>query len=60
VHLDDRGNLDITALGHGQAWTSGRIQTISSGLALPRGRDGGEAQVRQPNPSSGLGYWPAF
>jgi hypothetical protein len=24
VHLDGHGNLDITALGHGQSWTSGR------------------------------------
>ena len=24
VHLDGYGNLDITALGHGQSWTSGR------------------------------------
>src|SRR5690348_4807435 len=29
VQLDGHGNLEITALGHGQTWTSGRIQTLS-------------------------------
>lgn len=61
VHLDGHGNLDITALGHGQSWTSGRIQTKSAGFAAPAG---GEMQVtasiKQPNPPNGLGYWPAF
>jgi beta-glucanase (GH16 family) len=61
VHLDGHGNLDITALGQGQTWTSGRIQTISSGFGAPAG---GQmlvtASIRQPAPASGLGYWPAF
>src|SRR6476620_9484859 len=35
VHLDGHGNLDITALGAGQSWTSGRIQTISSDFGAP-------------------------
>jgi beta-glucanase (GH16 family) len=61
VHLDGRGNLDITALGQGQSWTSGRIQTISSDFGAPAGGEMAvTASIRQPNPSSGLGYWPAF
>jgi beta-glucanase (GH16 family) len=61
VHLDGHGHLDITALGHGRSWTSGRIQTKSAGFAAPAG---GEmkvtASILQPDPSNGLGYWPAF
>src|SRR3954453_15325042 len=61
VHLDGHGNLDITALGHGRSWTSGRIQTISSDFGAPAGGETAvTASIRQPNPSSGLGYWPAF
>src|SRR5581483_7332541 len=61
VHLDGNGDLDITALGSGSNWTSGRIQTTSANVGAPAG---GElevtASIEQPNPSSGLGYWPAF
>src|SRR5690242_15372069 len=61
VHLDGNGDLDITALGSGSNWTSGRIQTTSANVGAPAG---GElevtASIQQPNPSSGLGYWPAF
>jgi hypothetical protein len=61
VHLDGNGDLDITALGSGGNWTSGRIQTTSANVGAPAG---GElevtASIEQPNPSSGLGYWPAF
>jgi beta-glucanase (GH16 family) len=61
VHLDGHGNLDITALGNAGAWTSGRIQTISSQFGAPAG---GEMEVSalimQPAVSPGLGYWPAF
>jgi hypothetical protein len=43
------------------SWTSGRIETTSSSFAAPAG---GElevsASIKQPNPGSGLGYWPAF
>jgi len=61
VHLDGHGALDITALGHGQSWTSGRIQTISSNFGAPAGGEMAvTASIRQPNPSNGLGYWPAF
>src|ERR1700735_3573164 len=61
VHLDGNGDLDITALGSGTSWTSGRIQTTTANVGAPAG---GElevtASIEQPNPSSGLGYWPAF
>jgi beta-glucanase (GH16 family) len=61
VHLDGHGNLDITALGQGRTWTSGRIQTVSSGFGAPAGGEMAvTASVRQPSPASGLGYWPAF
>jgi Ricin-type beta-trefoil lectin domain/Glycosyl hydrolases family 16 len=61
VHLDGNGDLDITALGSGSSWTSGRIQTTTANVGAPAG---GElevtASIQQPNPASGLGYWPAF
>ncbi|MBV9795843.1 MAG: ricin-type beta-trefoil lectin domain protein [Actinobacteria bacterium] len=61
VHLDGNGDLDITALGSGSNWTSGRIQTTSANVGAPAG---GElevtASIEQPNPGNGLGYWPAF
>src|SRR4051812_490722 len=61
VHLDGHGSLDITALGHGRSWTSGRIQTIRSDFGAPAGGEMAvTASIRQPNPASGLGYWPAF
>jgi beta-glucanase (GH16 family) len=60
VHLDGRGNLAITALGHGQSWTSGRIQTLGLFGAPAGGEMAVTAAIRQPDPASGLGYWPAF
>jgi beta-glucanase (GH16 family) len=60
VYLDGHGNLDITAVGQGNSWTSGRVQTKRL-FAPPAG---GEmmvtASIKQPAPASGLGYWPAF
>jgi Ricin-type beta-trefoil lectin domain/Glycosyl hydrolases family 16 len=59
VHLDGNGNLDITALGGGSSWTSGRVQTTSANVGAPAG---GELEVTASiqQPSGGLGYWPAF
>jgi hypothetical protein len=59
VHLDGNGNLDITALGGGGSWTSGRVQTTSANVGAPAG---GELEVTASieQPSGGLGYWPAF
>jgi hypothetical protein len=59
VHLDGNGDLDITALGSGSSWTSGRVQTTSANVGAPAG---GELEVTASieQPSGGLGYWPAF
>jgi hypothetical protein len=59
VHLDGNGDLDITALGSGTSWTSGRIQTTTASVGAPAG---GELEVTASiqQPSGGLGYWPAF
>jgi hypothetical protein len=61
VFLDGSGHLVIKAISSGGAWTSGRIQTPTANVGAPAG---GElevtASVEQPNPASGLGYWPAF
>ncbi|MYS23294.1 Beta-glucanase, GH16 family [Streptomyces sp. DvalAA-14] len=61
VHLDGSGHLNITALGSGSNWTSGRIHTPSAVVGAPAG---GKlevvASIQQPNPGNGLGYWPAF
>src|SRR5215472_14939695 len=61
VFLDGGGHLVIKAINSGGAWTSGRIQTNSANVGAPAG---GElevtASIEQPNPSSGVGYWPAF
>jgi Ricin-type beta-trefoil lectin domain/Glycosyl hydrolases family 16 len=61
VHLDGNGNLDITALGSGGNWTSGRVQSTSTAVTAPAG---GmlevTAAIQQPNPGNGVGYWPAF
>jgi beta-glucanase (GH16 family) len=64
VHLDGRGNLDITAVGQGTSWTSGRIQTVTSLSRKFAPPTGGEmmvsASLRQPDAAAGPGYWPAF
>jgi beta-glucanase (GH16 family) len=60
-YLTGHGDLDLTALGSGSTWTSARIQTTSANVGAPAG---GElevtASIKQPDPSGGLGYWPAF
>jgi hypothetical protein len=59
VHLDGNGNLDLTALDNGGAWTSGRVQTTTPNVGAP---SGGELEVTASieQPSDGPGYWPAF
>src|SRR6204780_2093410 len=58
---DGNGPRNVTAVDNGGSWTSGRIETVADDFEAPAG---GEmevsASVEQPNPSSGLGYWPAF
>ncbi|MFC5905723.1 ricin-type beta-trefoil lectin domain protein [Streptacidiphilus monticola] len=61
VHLDGSGHLNITALNSGGSWTSGRIHTPTAVAGAPAGgKLEVTASIQQPNPSSGLGYWPAF
>jgi beta-glucanase (GH16 family) len=61
VHLDGSGHLGITALNSGGNWTSGRIQTTSADVGAPAGgKLEVTASIQQPNPGSGVGYWPAF
>jgi hypothetical protein len=61
VSEDGSGHLNITPVDSGGSWTSGRIETTSDSFEAP---PGGEmevsASIKQPNPSSGVGYWPAF
>ena len=57
VHLDGNGNVDLTAIGGGSSWTSGRVETNAT-VGAPAG--GGELEVTASieQPSGGLGYWP--
>jgi Carbohydrate binding module (family 6)/Ricin-type beta-trefoil lectin domain/Putative Ig domain len=61
VYLDGNGHLDITATDNDGTWTSGRIESTRDDFEAPAG---GEmemtASIEQPDPASGLGYWPAF
>ncbi|MGH3374811.1 MAG: hypothetical protein ACRDP6_08730, partial [Actinoallomurus sp.] len=61
VHLDGNGDLDLTAINNNGTWTSGRIESARDDFEAPAG---GElemtASIEQPNPATGLGYWPAF
>ena len=61
VHLDGNGDLDLTAIDNNGTWTSGRIESTRDDFEAPAG---GElemtASIEQPNPATGLGYWPAF
>jgi beta-glucanase (GH16 family) len=62
VFEDGSGHLVIKPIrdAAGQ-WTSGRVETQSTSFAAPAG---GEmeisASIEQPDPGTGLGYWPAF
>lgn len=60
VHLDGRGDLDITAIGRGTSWTSGRIRTRRTFGPQAGGELMVTASIRQPSPAGGIGYWPAF
>jgi hypothetical protein len=61
VYLDGNGHLVLKAINNGGTWTSGRIESTRDDFQAPAG---GElemsASIQQPNPSGGLGYWPAF
>ncbi len=62
VYQDGQGHLVIKPImNQRHQWTSGRIETQRTDFAAPAG---GQmeitASIQQPNPSGGLGYWPAF
>ncbi|MFD7425656.1 glycoside hydrolase family 16 protein [Streptomyces sp. NPDC059818] len=62
VYQDGSGHLVIKpvrdASGH---WTSGRVETQRTDFAAPAGGQMQlSASLKQPDPASGLGYWPAF
>jgi hypothetical protein len=62
THLSGNGQLVITPIRDASgAWTSGRIQTKSSGFAAPAG---GEMMItstlKQPAPANSTGYWTGF
>jgi len=67
VYQDGAGHLVLKALHSGTdpatGWTSGRVETQSSGFgAAPGGVVRMESVLQQPNvtPGNGAGYWPAF
>jgi beta-glucanase (GH16 family) len=61
VSQDGSGHLNITPVRSGGSWTSGRIETVADNFAAPAGgKLEVTASVKQPDPASGLGYWPAF
>jgi hypothetical protein len=61
VYQDGQGHLVLKATRSGGTWTSVRIESARADFKAPAG---GQlemtASIRQPNPASGLGYWPAF
>src|SRR5215469_14457648 len=61
AYLDGNGHLVLKAISNGGTWTSARLESTRDDFAAPAG---GElemtASIEQPNPASGLGYWPAF
>jgi F5/8 type C domain/Ricin-type beta-trefoil lectin domain/Putative Ig domain len=61
VYLDGNGHLVLKALKNGTTWTSARIESTRDDFqAPPGGKLEMVASIQQPNPASGLGYWPAF
>lgn len=62
VYHDGGGHLVIKPIRDGAGnWTSGRIETQRTDFGAPAGGQMEmSATLQQPNPESGLGYWPAF
>ena len=60
VSEDGHGHLLIRPVKSGGRWTSGRIETASTFAAPAGGEMEVTASIKQPSPSNGLGYWPAF
>ena len=61
AYLDGNGHLVLKAIDNGGTWTSARLESTRDDFQAPAG---GElemtASIEQPNPTNGLGYWPAF
>jgi hypothetical protein len=62
VFQDGAGHLVIRPIRNAAgAWTSGRVETQNTSFAAPAGGQMEiQASIMQPNPGTGLGYWPAF
>ncbi len=62
VFQDGNGHLVILPIRDASgAWTSGRVETQNTSFAAPAGGQLEiQASLEQPNPATGLGYWPAF
>jgi hypothetical protein len=61
VYLDGSGHMVLKAINNGGTWTSARIESTRDDFqAPPGGKMEMTASIQQPNPASGLGYWPAF
>jgi hypothetical protein len=62
VYLDGNGHLVIKPIKDAAGnWTSGRIDTRRADFQAPAGGQLAiTASIRQPDPASGAGYWPAF
>ncbi len=60
-YLDGNGHLVLKAINSGGTWTSARLESTRGDFqAPPGGKMEMTASIQQPNPASGLGYWPAF
>ena len=60
-YLDGNGHLVLKAIKNGNTWTSARLESTREDFqAPPGGKMEMTASIQQPNPASGLGYWPAF
>ncbi|KAK8085807.1 hypothetical protein PG997_007078 [Apiospora hydei] len=61
VQLDGNGNVKITAIKNGEAWTSARIETQRKDFMAPvGGKMRIQASLSTPKVAQPLGYWPAF
>jgi len=60
VHQDGKGDLAITPLNQNGSWTSGRVQSTKTFLFAPGAEYEITGTIKQPDPSVGTGYWPAF
>jgi beta-glucanase (GH16 family) len=60
VHLNGKDELDISASYQDGIWTSGRIRSVAAFTPPAGGEMQVVANIQQPDPGNGLGYWPAF